>query len=177
MESKSQKIEEKTKYFFNNGTLDFSINIGQFEEYLFNFTSSFPDLKPSKNGYKLYGIDNKYFKIFQDGSCYGYIILKNSIQQMDKFVEHKQKTQQIYNDDFAGLKDYWIEEIYEEIIFKPTEDAQIVFSKMKDIPRNIDQYCIYIEPKSCKNIKQISSIFSEHFASFQSNDLPIQISS
>lgn len=177
MESKSQKKEEKTKYFFNNGTLNFSINIGQFEENLFNFTSSFPNLKPSKNGYKLYGIDNKYFKIFQDGSCYGYIILENSIQQIDKFVKHKQTTQQIYNDDFVGLKDYWIEEIYEEIIFKPTEDAQIVFAKMKDIPRNIDQYSIYIEPKNCRNIKEISSIFSEHFACFQSNVLPIQTSS
>lgn len=168
MEGRLQpKIEEKIKFFFNNGTNDFSINIGQFEDALHKFTASFPDLKPSKNGYKLYGINNKYFKIFQDSSCYGYIILNNTIQTKNKFVELKQKTQQIFNDDFAGLKNYWIEEVYEEIIFKPTDDAQIVFVKMKDIPRNIDQYCIYVEPKNCKNIDTISTIFSEHFSSFQ----------
>jgi len=142
-------LEEKYKYFFNNGTLNFSIDIAKFEEILHSFTQTYQHIPSFKNGYKLYGINNKFFKIFEDGSCYGYIIIDNSIKTsiLENFTEYKQINQQIYNDDFAGFKDYWVEEIYEDIIFKLDDDMQLIFSKMKDVPRNITEYSIYIETK------------------------------
>ena len=162
MESK-QKIEEKYKYYLPNESNNFSIPIQNFEEILKNY-KDFSNETPAKNGYKLYGINNKFFKIFQDGSCYGYIILQNELKKMDNITEHKQINQQIYNDDFAGLKTYWVEEVYEEIIYKLEDDAQIVFVKMLDVPRNISQYSIYIEIKKSKiNIQQILQKYNNHF--------------
>lgn len=162
MEQKSnQKIEQKCKYFFTNQSTNFSINIGKFEEILKNY-SDFSQQTPAKNGYKLYGINNKFFKIFQDGSCYGFTVIRNEINNVDGFSEHKQTNQQIYNDDFAGLKTYWIEEIYEEIIYKLGEDAQIVFAKMYDVPRNIEQYSLYLEiKKKSLNIGNIKTKYSK----------------
>jgi hypothetical protein len=145
-------MEEKYKYYFKhyesgNGDLDFSIPISQFEEILQEFLAKYSTLVSIKNGHKLYGINNKFFKIFQDGSCYGYIITADSFQKIDNYMEVKQTTQQIYNDDFSGFKKYWVEELYEEIVFKCTEEIQIIFSKMEDIPRNYTQYSIYFESK------------------------------
>lgn len=160
-------MEEKYKYFLKNndsiGNLDFSIHISHFEEILQEFLTKYPTVISIKNGHKLYGINNKFFKIFQDGSCYGYIITDNSIQKIDNYIEVKQTTQQIYNDDFAGFKKYWVEELYEEIIFKCTEEIQIIFSKMTDIPRNYTQYSIYFETKKSKPI-----ISTEHILFIQS---------
>ena len=135
------KMEEKYKYYFKhsesgNGNLDFSIPISQFEDILQEFVAKYPRLVSIKNGHKLYGIHNKFFKIFQDGSCYGYIITDDSFQKIDNYIEVKQTTQQIYNDDFAGFKQYWVEELYEEIVFNFSDEIQIIFSKITDIPRN-----------------------------------------
>lgn len=160
MESKTnQKIEEKCKYYFSK---EISINIEIFEEILQNY-SKISNETPAKNGHKLYGIHNKFFKIFQDGSCYGFTIINNMLTEIDGFYEHKQTNQQIFNDDFAGLKTYWVEEIYEEIIYKLEDDAQIVFAKMTDVPRNITEYSIYIEikNKSC-SIQQIKKKYDNN---------------
>jgi len=162
MENK-QKIEEKYKYFFNNNSNNFAIDICKFENILKNY-SDFSNETPAKNGYKLYGINNKFFKIFQDGSCYGYTIIDSQLKEMNDMVEYKQTNQQIYNDDFAGLKNYWVEEIYEEIIFKLEDDIQIIFTKMHDVHRNISQYSIFIDIKNKKNtIQQIQKKYKEHF--------------
>ena len=76
-------MEEKYKYYLSHigsknaeiqQNFDFSIPIAQFEEILKEFTEKFPTISAVKNGHKLYGIHNKFFKIFQDGSCYGYFI-------------------------------------------------------------------------------------------------------
>ena len=154
-------MEEKYKYYLSHrnsfnleqgelGTLqnfDFSIPISQFEEILKEFTEKYPTITAVKNGHKLYGIYNKFFKIFQDGSCYGYVITSNTLEKLENYWEFSQKTQQILNDDFAGFKTYWVEELYEDIVFKCTEEIQIIFSKMTDIPRKYCEYSIYFESK------------------------------
>ena len=149
-------MEEKFKYYLSqigsknaetHQNFDFSIPISHFEEILKEFTEKFPTITAVKNGHKLYGIHNKYFKIFQDGSCFGYVITSNTLQKLENYWEFSQKTQQILNDDFAGFKTYWVEELYEDIIFKCTEEIQIIFSKMTDIPRNYCEYSIYFESK------------------------------
>lgn len=148
-------MEEKYKYYLNNivkkddehQNFDFSIPISQFEEILKEFTEKFPTIAAIKNGHKLYGIHNKFFKIFQDGSCYGYVIYSNTFEKLENYWEFYQKTQQILNDDFAGFKTYWVEELYEDIIFKCSEEIQIIFSKMTDISRKYCEYSIYFESK------------------------------
>ena len=131
----------------DNQNLDLSIPVSQFEEILKEFTEKYPTITAVKNGHKLYGIHNKNFKIFQDGSCYGYVITSNTLDKLDDYWEFSQKTQQILNDDFAGFKTYWVEELYEDIVFKCTEEIQIIFSKMRDIPRKYCEYSIYFESK------------------------------
>lgn len=163
------KIEEKVKYYFknnisNNHFNDFSIPINEFEELLKNVCGKISN-PPYKNSFKLYGINNKFFKIFQDGSCFGYNLKKAELNKIDNFYQIKTIQNQIYNDDFAGLKVYWIEEYYEEIIFKLDENVNLVFSKMNDIPRNHVEYSIYIEPKNIsydikKNSQFILNIIS-----------------
>jgi hypothetical protein len=149
-------MEEKYKYYLSHldskdgethQNFDFRITISQFEEILKEFTEKFPTISAVKNGHKLYGIHNKFFKIFQDGSCYGYVIVSNTLEKSDGYWEISQKTQQILNDDFAGFKTYWVEELYEDIVFKCTEEIQIIFSKMTDIPRKYCEYSIYFESK------------------------------
>jgi hypothetical protein len=164
-------MEEKFRYYLSNLRLesrdgclqnfDFSIPISIFEEILKEFTEKYPTITAVKNGHKLYGINNKIFKIFQDGSCYGYIITSNTLEKLE-YWEFSQKTQQILNDDFAGFKTYWVEELYEDIVFKCTEEIQIIFSKMTDIPRKYCEYSIYFEskkrpPVSTEHIRFIQS--------------------
>ena len=165
-------MEEKFKYYLSNLGLesrdgdhqnfDFSIPISQFEEILKEFTEKFPTITAVKNGHKLYGIHNKFFKIFQDGSCYGYVISSNTIEKFEGYWEFSQKTQQILNDDFAGFKTYWVEELYEDIVFKCSEEIQIIFSKMTDIPRKYSEYSIYFESK------KRHTVLTEHLRFIQS---------
>jgi len=162
-------MEEKYKYYLSrtgikneHENFNFSIPISQFEEILKEFTEKFPTITSAKNGHKLYGINNKYFKIFQDGSCYGYIITSNTLEELEEYWEFSQKTQQILNDDFAGFKTYWVEELYEDIIFKCSEEIQIIFSKMTDIPRKYCEYSLYFESK------KRSPVLTEHLKFIQS---------
>jgi len=165
-------MEEKFKYYLSNIGLesrdgdnqnfDLSIPISLFEETLKEFTEKFPTITAVKNGHKLYGINNKFFKIFQDGSCYGYVITSNTLEKLEDYCEFSQKTQQILNDDFAGFKTYWVEELYEDIVFKCSEEIQIIFSKMTDIPRKYTEYSIYFESK------KRSPVLTEHLRFIQS---------
>ncbi len=171
-------MEEKYKYYLSNFGLeakdgehqnfDFSIPVSQFEEILKEFTEKFPTIISVKNGHKLYGIHNKFFKIFQDGSCYGYIITGNTLEKSDNFWVFSQKTQQILNDDFTGFKTYWVEELYEDIVFKCSEEIQIIFSKMTDIPRKYCEYSIYFESK------KRTPIPTEHINFIQSKKIQLE---
>lgn len=166
------KVEEKVKYFINNnstelGYYDFSMQINEFEELLrvmLNYSQS-----PYRNSFKLYGINNKFFKIFHDGSCFGYYIKKQEINKIGNFYQSKITQQQIYNDDFAGLKTYWVEESYEEIVFKLDEQMSLIFSKQTDIPRQVVEYSVFLEPKNIsvdinRYVKAIENIISERIS-------------
>lgn len=166
------KVEEKVKYFINNnstelGYYDFSMQINEFEELLrvmLNYSQS-----PYRNSFKLYGINNKFFKIFHDGSCFGYSIKKQEINKIGNFYQSKIIQQQIYNDDFAGLKTYWVEESYEEIVFKLDEQMNLIFSKQTDIPRQVVEYSVFLEPKNIsvdinRYVKTIENIISERIS-------------
>jgi len=167
------KIDEKFKYYFYNKSLngdcmDFSIPINEFEE-LLKIALTVCQVSPFKNSFKLYGINNKFFKIFQDGSCFGYNLRKQEIQKMDTYFLSKITQNQIYNDDFAGLKTYWVEEHYEEIVFKLDDQMNLVFSKMLDIPRSYTEYSFFLEPKNgnhdirkyLKLVEKIISVWNE----------------
>lgn len=164
------KTEEKIKYFLENKSensdlYDFSIPINQFEETLKAAINILP-ASPFRNGYKLYGINNKYFKIFHDGSCFGYILKKIEINKIDIFFQYKMQQQQIYNDDFAGLKTYWVEELYEDIVFKLDDQMNIIFSKMINSSKNYVEYSIFMESKNTstdvlKYKKIIESLFEK----------------
>jgi len=146
------KTEEKIRYYFNNKSvekkcLDFSMNICEFEDCLKNFIDMNADITSYKNWYKVYGINNKFLKIYQDGSCFCYTVRNNAISEVsDNLFIQVTSTAQIYNDDFPGLKNYWTEEIYEEIVFKINE-INLIFCKFIDVPRDIVQYSVYLEPK------------------------------
>lgn len=160
------KIEEKVKYYFknnisNNHFNDFSIPINEFEELLKNVCGKISN-PPYKNSFKLYGINNKFFKIFQDGSCFGYNLKKAELNKIDNFYQIKTIQNQIYNDDFAGLKIYWIEELYEDIIFKLDENMSLTFSKMTDIQRGVTDYSVFLEPKNAStSIEPYEEIISK----------------
>lgn len=159
------KIEENIRYYLRNRSdsshhYDFGFSISEFEEIL-KFAIEHAknnNITIQKNGFKVYGINNKFFKIFQDGSCFGYSIKKHEITLKESLFEFKISKQQIYNDDFPGLKTYWTEEVYEEIIFKIDDTYHLVFSKMLDIPRNYQEYSIFIEQKNTSiNLKNMSA--------------------
>ena len=71
------------------------------------------------------------------------------MKKIDDFYQYHILQTQIYNDDFPGLKVYWVEEVYEEIIFK-YEDLNLIFSKSNDIPRNKIDYSIFIDRLSAR---------------------------
>jgi len=160
------KTEEKVRYYFRNisdnpNVMDFCLNICEFEDLLKNYLENNTDVLPVKNGYKLYGIDNKFFKIYQDGSCFGYTIKEQNMKKIDDFYQYYILQSQIFNDDFPGLKVYWVEEIYEEIIFK-YDDLNLIFSKSIDVPRDKIDYSIFIEPKnSSVNMENVKKIFAK----------------
>ena len=171
-----KKTETKSRFYFKNGSLNFAISLSQFENILYNFIKENPDWKSHKNGHKLYGYDNKFFKIFQDGSCYGFIVKENKLIENGIFVENQITTQQIYNDDFAGLQKYWVEEVYEEIIFKKDDKTQITFSKMQDSNRDFCQYCINVEGENT-NSPILKSIHQQITSSCESSGTSTEIAS
>jgi len=156
------KTEIKTRYYFLNKStnpkiIDFTLSISHFEEILKSYLESNTGIEPVKNSYKLYGINNKYFKVFLDGSCFGYTIKNSEFKIHPNMIEQKIIQQQIYNDEFPGLKVYWVEEFHEEIIFKLDDCHHLVFCKSNDIPRNIQQYSIFLDIKKETTLTKINS--------------------
>lgn len=160
------KTDFKVKYYLWNSStdpnyFDFSIPINEFEEFL-NATLKIVSIAPVRNNYKIYGIDNKYFRVQYNGHCYGYQIKKQNMTKINCFYQLKTKQSQIYNDDFAGLKIYWIEELYEDIIFKLDENMSLTFSKMTDIQRGVTDYSVFLEPKNAStSIEPYEEIISK----------------
>ena len=139
-----QKTEEKTRYYVSDTPADLTIPLYKFEQILFNISKTH---HPNKNLYKIYGIHDKYMKVFDDGSCFNYCIKKTTTTKQDKVILHKIIQQQIHCDDFSGLLKYSVEELYQEICFTLNESTSLVFSRMTDINMKITNYSIYFEQK------------------------------
>jgi hypothetical protein len=147
-----QKTEEKTRFYLSSDTSNLTIPLYKFEQILFKLSKTH---HPSKNLYKIYGITDKYMKVFDDGSCFNYCIKKITTSKQDNVILHKIIQQQIHSDDFAGFLKYSVEELYQEIFFTLNESINLVFSKMMDINTKIDKYYIYFEKKKSNSQQTI----------------------
>ncbi len=139
-----QKTEEKSRYYLSTDPANLTIPLYKFEQILFKLSKNH---HPSKNLYKIYGIHDKYMKVFDDRSCFNYRIKKITTTKQNNVILHKIIQQQIHCDDFSGLLKYPVEELYQEIFFALNESINLVFSKMTDINTNTEQYSIYFEQK------------------------------
>ena len=139
-----QKTEEKNRFYLSSDPSDLTIPLYKFEQILFKLSKTH---HPSKNLYKIYGINDKYMKVFDDGSCFNYCIKKITTSKQEKVILHKIIQQQIHSDDFAGFLKYPVEELYQEIFFTLNESINLVFSKMMDINTKTEKYYIYFEKK------------------------------
>lgn len=147
-----QKTEEKTRFYLSSDTSDLTILLYKFEQILFKLSKTH---HPSKNLYKIYGINDKYMKVFDDGSCFNYCIKKITISKQNNVILHKIIQQQIHSDDFAGFLKYTVEELYQEIFFTLNESINLVFSKMMDINTKTEKYYIYFEKKKSNSQQTI----------------------
>ena len=139
-----QKTEEKTRFYLSTDPTNFTIPLYKFEQILFKLSKTH---HPSKNLYKIYGINDKYMKVFDDGSCFNYCIKKITTAKQNRVILMRIIQQQIHGDDFSGLLKYPVEEIYQEIFFPLNESINLVFSKITDINSKLDKYTVFFEQK------------------------------
>jgi hypothetical protein len=139
-----QKTEEKTRFYLSTDPANLTIPLYKFEQILFKLSKTH---HPSKNLYKIYGINDKYMKVFDDGSCFNYCIKKITTSKQNRVILLRIIQQQIHGDDFSGLLKYPVEEIYQEIFFPLNEAINLVFSKMTDINTKLDKYTVFFEQK------------------------------
>jgi len=139
-----QKTEEKTRFYLSTTPANLTIPLYKFEQILFKLSKTH---HPSKNLYKIYGINDKYMKVFDDGSCFNYCIKKTSTSKQNQVILQRIIQQQIHGDDFAGLLKYPVEELYQEIFFPLNESINLVFSRMMDINTKNEQYTVFFEQK------------------------------
>jgi hypothetical protein len=139
-----QKTEEKTRFYLSTDPANSTIPLYKFEQILFKLSKTH---HPSKNLYKIYGINDKYMKVFDDGSCFNYCIKKITTAKQNRVILLRIIQQQIHGDDFSGLLKYPVEEIYQEIFFPLNESINLVFSKMTDINSKLDKYTVFFEQK------------------------------
>ena len=139
-----QKTEEKTRFYLSTDPTNFTIPLYKFEQILFKLSKTH---HPSKNLYKIYGINDKYMKVFDDGSCFNYCIKKTTTTKQNRVILQRIIQQQIHGDDFSGLVKYQTEELYQEIFFPLNESINIVFAKMTDINSKNDKYTVFFEQK------------------------------
>ena len=139
-----QKTEEKTRFYLSTNPANLTIPLYKFEQLLFKLSKTH---HPSKNLYKIYGINDKYMKVFDDGSCFNYCIKKTTTSKQNQVILQRIIQQQIHGDDFAGLLKYPVEELYQEIFFPLNESINLVFSRMMDINTKNEQYTVFFEQK------------------------------
>ena len=139
-----QKTEEKTRFYLSSDPANLTIPLYKFEQILFKLSKTH---HPSKNLYKIYGINDKYMKVFDDGSCFNYCIKKITTAKQNRVILLRIIQQQIHGDDFSGLLKYPVEEIYQEIFFPLNESINLVFSKITDINSKLDKYTVFFEQK------------------------------
>jgi hypothetical protein len=139
-----QKTEEKNRFYLSTTPANLTIPLYKFEQILFKLSKTH---HPSKNLYKIYGINDKYMKVFDDGSCFNYCIKKTTTSIQNQVILQRIIQQQIHGDDFSGLLKYPVEELYQEIFFPLNESINLVFSKMTDINTKNEQYTVFFEKK------------------------------
>ena len=139
-----QKTEEKTRFYLSIDPANSTIPLYKFEQILFKLSKTH---HPSKNLYKIYGINDKYMKVFDDGSCFNYCIKKITTSKHNRVILQKIIQQQIHGDDFAGFLKYPVEELYQEIFFSLNESINLIFCKIMDINSKQERYSIYFEQK------------------------------
>ena len=139
-----QKTEEKTRFYLSTDPANLTIPLYKFEQILFKLSKTH---HPSKNLYKIYGINDNYMKVFDDGSCFNYCIKKITTAKQNRVILLRIIQQQIHGDDFSGLLKYPVEEIYQEIFFPLNESINLVFSKITDINSKLDKYTVFFEQK------------------------------
>ena len=139
-----QKTEEKTRFYLSIDPANLTIPLYKFEQMLFKLSKIHHS---SKNLYKIYGINNKYMKVFDDGSCFNYCIKKTTTTKQNQVILQKIIQQQIHGDDFAGFLKYPVEELYQDIFFALNESINLVFCKMTDINTKNEQYIVFFEQK------------------------------
>jgi hypothetical protein len=147
-----QKTEEKNRFYLSSDPSDLTIPLYKFEQILFKLSKTH---HPSKNLYKIYGINDKYMKVFDDGSCFNYCIKKITTMKQYKVILQKIIQQQIHSDDFAGFLKYPVEELYQDIFFSLNESINLVFTKMIDINTKTEKYYIYFEKKKSNSQQTI----------------------
>ncbi len=139
-----QKTEEKTRFYLSTNPTNLTIPLYKFEQILFKLSKTH---HPSKNLYKIYGINDKYMKVFDDGSCFNYCIKKTTTSKQNQVILQRIIQQQIHGDDFSGLLKYPVEELYQEIFFHLNESINLVFAKMTDINTKKEKYTVFFEQK------------------------------
>jgi hypothetical protein len=147
-----QKTEEKNRFYLSSDPTNLTIPLYKFEQILFKLSKTH---HPSKNLYKIYGINDKFMKIFDDGSCFNYCIKKITTSKQNLVILQKIIQQQIHGDDFAGFLKYPIEELYQEILFPLNESISLVFLKIIDINTKQEKYYIYFEKKKSNSQQTI----------------------
>ena len=139
-----QKTEEKTRFYLSSDSTNLTIPLYMFEQILFKLSKTH---HPSKNLYKIYGINDKYMKVFDDGSCFNYCIKKTTTSKQNQVVVRKVIQQQIHGDDFSGLLKYPVEDLNQDIFFPLNESINLVFCKTTDINTKKEQYTVFFEQK------------------------------
>ena len=139
-----QKTEEKTRFYISSDPANLTIPLYKFEQMLFKLSKTH---HPSKNLYKIYGINDKYMKVFDDGSCFNYCIKKTTTSKQNQVVVRKIIQQQIHGDDFSGLLKYPVEDLNQDIFFPLNESINLVFCKTTDINTKKEQYTVFFEQK------------------------------
>ena len=139
-----QKTEEKTRFYLSTDPTNLTIQLYKFEQILFKLSKTH---HPSKNLYKIYGINDKYMKVFDDGSCFNYCIKKTTTSKQNQVVVRKVIQQQIHGDDFSGLLKYPVEDLNQDIFFPLNESINLVFCKTTDINTKKEQYTVFFEQK------------------------------
>lgn len=139
-----QKTEEKTRFYISSDPANLTIPLYKFEQILFKLSKTH---HPSKNLYKIYGINDKYMKVFDDGSCFNYCIKKTTISKQNRVILQKIIQQQIHGDDFSGLLKYPVEDLNQDIFFPLNESINLVFCKTTDINTKKEQYTVFFEQK------------------------------
>ena len=139
-----QKTEEKTRFYLSSDPANLTIPLYKFEQMLFKLSKTH---HPSKNLYKIYGINDKYMKVFDDGSCFNFCIKKTTTSKQNQVVVRKVIQQQIHGDDFSGLLKYPVEDLNQDIFFPLNESINLVFCKTTDINTKKEQYTVFFEQK------------------------------